>query len=149
MVFASFSYKHAAPTALSSLSAPILKRHPDVYALTKAAGCRFYFCFRRSQMSLQSFRSKPRRFFGSSGTDFRSPPEFLQEGIVFAFDGVSDDFAQNGSEFESVAAVACRQNQAGPFRIRCNPKIAVVRIAIHTNAGINNGRVQKRGKCSR
>ena len=53
---------------------------------------------------------KPRSFFAPARAHFGPPTELLQYWIRFVFDRIGNDFAQHRREFESVAAVAGRDD---------------------------------------
>ena len=73
----------------------------------------------------------------------------MKQRIRFLLDRVRDEFSQQRREFEAMPAISRRDDKTGPFRIGRDPKIAIVSVAIKTNARVHNWRGSQRGECLR
>ena len=76
-----------------------------------------------------------------------SPTKFFQKWIRFLLYGIRDDFAEHWRKFKSVSAITCSDHETFAFRIGRDPKISIMRFAIHAYAGVNNWSVGQHGKC--
>ncbi len=84
---------------------------------------------------------KPRNVCSGPRLHIRAPSELSQNRIWLFLNGVSNDFAKHGREFESVAAITGSYHQSFALWIPRDPKMSVVRVAIHAHARINNWRL--------
>src|ERR1700682_5735436 len=69
-------------------------------------------------------------FLAARRVHFRPPAKLGQYGIGAPVYGIRDPLAQQGREFEAMAAVASGQHQSLSLRIRRNPEMPIPGVAI-------------------
>src|ERR1700730_10201615 len=75
----------------------------------------------------------------------RSPSKFFQNRIGFLLDGIGNNLAEHRCKFKSMSTITCGDHESFTLRIGRDPKISVVGIAIHAQAGINKWRLGQLG----
>src|SRR5689334_9824456 len=97
---------------------------------------------RRDTMAIVPRKSflESRCFFRAGRPEAGPPTEAVLERVRSALDHVGHEAAERRRELEGVAAIATGNHEARPAGIARNPEMAVARIAVEADAGMDDGR---------
>src|SRR6266496_4573681 len=102
------------------------------------------FFFQRTRYR---FGLRTRDVCSTSRLHLRSPTELLQNRIWLFLNGVSDNFAKRRRKLESVPTITGSNYQALALWVACDPKMAIVCVAIHADTRVDDWCICQHRKC--